>query len=643
MEFKKDWNYRVLVVDDQREIHQDFEEMLTPGATGASTDDLADAFASEVDESFLPKFELLHARSGAEAHEKIKTAIQTDNPIAVAYIDIRMPPGIDGIETTRRIRAIDENIEIVLMTAYTDKSLSEIVREMDLLHKLLYIRKPFAREEIQQITLALAEKWNVESELGDKRRQLEISNQRLEAVLDSTGDAIAMFDVTGHLQFANRGYEEMFELKTDILKKMSPESLGEHIKGYFQEPECFEETETLLLAQPEKVFEEVAEVRRPERKMLYRFAAPVHDIEQNIIGRITVFRDISKEIEISQMKVEVSRLRTELEMKYAFDKIIGKSEAMKAVYALMQQAIESNITVLIQGESGTGKELVARAIHFNSPRKSGPFIDVNCAAIPESLIESELFGHERGAFTGATAQRIGKFESANGGTIFLDEIADMQPLVQAKLLRVLQEREIQRVGGTGNIPINVRVIAATNKDLEAAVKTGQFREDLFYRIAGFPIPIPPLKERREDIPLLGHHFLQEYAEAADKPISGFSTGALQLLMSYDWPGNVRELENTIERAVLLETSDVLQVGNPALSDLHSAGKGYILDSDADSMPAHPSTSTEILSLEEIEKQALVHALEVTDNNITKAAQALGINRVTIHRKLRKYNMLDKKS
>ena len=415
MEFKKDWNYRVLVVDDQREIHQDFEEMLTPGFTETSTDDLAEAFVSEVDESFLPKFELLHARSGSEAYDIVKTTIETDDPIAVAYIDIRMPPGMDGIETTRRIRAIDENIEVVLMSAYTDKSLGEIVHEMDLLHKLLYIRKPFAREEIQQITLALAEKWNVESELGDKRRQLEISNQRLKSVLDSTGDAIAMFDVTGHLQFANRGYEEMFELTTEALKPMSPEGLSKHIKQYFQEPGRFEETETLLLAHPEKVLEEVVEVRRsetlgtePERKMLYRFTAPVHDIEQEIIGRIIVFRDISKEIEISQMKVEVSRLRTELEMKYAFDKIVGKSEAMKAVYALMQQAIESNITVLIQGDSGTGKELVARAIHFNSPRKAGPFVDVNCAAIPESLIESELFGHERGAFTGATVQRIGK-------------------------------------------------------------------------------------------------------------------------------------------------------------------------------------------------------------------------------------------
>ena len=642
MEFKQDWNYRVLVVDDQREIHQDFEEMLTPGLTGSSTDDLAEAFAPEVDESFLPKFQLLHARGGSEAYDIVKAAIEADDPIAVAYIDIRMPPGMDGIETTRRIRTVDTNIEIVLMSAYTDKSLSDIVREMELLHKLLYIRKPFAREEIQQITLSLAEKWNVESELGDKHRQLEVSNQRLEAVLDSTGDAIAMLDVMGCLQFANRGYEEMFELTTDALKQMSPEKLGEHTKQYFQEPERFEETETLLLADPEKVFEEVAEVRRPERKMLYRFTAPVHDIQQNVIGRIIVFRDISKEIEINQIKVEVSRLRTELEMKYAFDRIVGKSKEMRAVYALMQQAIESNITVLIQGESGTGKELVARAIHFNSPRKAGPFVDVNCAAIPEPLIESELFGHERGAFTGATVQRIGKFESADGGTIFLDEIADMQPLVQAKLLRVLQEREIQRVGGTGNIPINVRVITATNKDLEAAVKAGEFREDLFYRIAGFPIPIPALKKRREDIPLLGHHFLEEYTKAADKSISGFSTGALQLLMSHDWPGNVRELENTIERAVLLETSDVLQVGNPALSGLYPTSKGDTPDGGSESLPSHPSTSTEILSLEEIEKQALVHALEVTDNNITKAAQALGTSRVTIHRKLKKYKLLDKR-
>ena len=644
MEFKKDWNYRVLIVDDQEEIHQDFEEMLTPGLAEASTDDLAEAFASEVDESFLPDFELLHARSGAEAYETIKRGLETVHPIAAAYIDIRMPPGMDGIETTRRIRKIDRNIEIVLMTAYTDKSLSEIVREMDLLHKLLYIRKPFAREEIQQITLSLAEKWNVESELAEKRRQLAISNQRLETVLDSTGDAIAMFDVTGHLLFANRWYEDMFELTTRELEQISPDERRRHIKRYFQEPDHFEETEVSFFADPEKVFEEIAEVRRPQRKMLYRFTVPVHDPEQKVIGRIIVFRDISKEIEISQMKAEVSRLRAELEIKCSFDKIIGKSQKMQAVYALMQQVIESNITVLIQGTSGTGKELVAKAIHFNSPQKTGPFVAVNCAAIPETLIESELFGHERGAFTGATMQRIGKFESANGGTIFLDEIADMQPLLQAKLLRVLQEREIQRVGGTANIPIDVRVIAATNKDLEAAVKVGEFREDLFYRIAAFPIPIPPLKERREDIPLLAEHFLKQHTEDADKSISGISTGVVQLLMSYDWPGNVRELENTVERAILLETSDVLQSGNPAFSGLHSAHKQLFHLPAFQSTGAPPivPTATEILPLEEVEKQALIHALEVTDNNITKAAEALGINRVTIHRKLKKYHLLERK-
>ena len=643
MEFKKDWNYRVLVVDDQQEIHQDFEEMLTPSLTEASTDDLAEAFASEVDESFLPEFKLLHARSGAEAYKTIRTAIETDNPIAVAYIDIRMPPGMDGIETTRRIREIDENIEIVIMTAYTDKSLGEVVREMELLHKLLYIRKPFAREEIQQITLSLAEKWNVESELAEKRRQLEISNQRLEAVLDSTGDAIAMFDVAGHLLFANRGYEDMFELTTGALKQMSPGKLREHIKRYFQEPAHFEETETSFFAHPEKVFEEIAEVCRPTRKMLYRFTAPVHDTEQKVIGRIIVFRDISKEIEISRMKVEVSRLRAELEMKYSFDQIVGKSTKMRAVYALMQQAIESNITVLIQGESGTGKELVAKAIHFNSPRKTGPFVAVNCAAIPEPLIESELFGHECGAFTGATMQRIGKFENANGGTIFLDEIADMQPLLQAKLLRVLQEREIQRVGSTGNISIDVRVLAATNKNLEAAMKASEFREDLFYRIAAFPILIPPLRDRREDIPFLAEHFLKKHAEDADKSISGISTGALQLLMSHDWPGNVRELENTIERAVLLEESSVLQGSNPALSGLPSL-KSPLLHTPAlhsEPAPFPASAPTEILPLEEVEKQALIHALEVTDHNITKAAEALGVNRVTIHRKLKKYQLLER--
>ena len=642
MEFKNDWNNRILIVDDQEEIHEDFEEMLTPGLTRASTDDLAKAFVPEVDESFLPEFELLHASSGEQAYEMVKGAIKADQPMAVAYIDVRMPPGMDGIETTRLIREIDKNIEIVIMTAYTDKSLSEIVRDMELLHKLLYIRKPFAREEIQQITLSLAEKWNNERELAENRRQLSISYQRLEAVLDSTGDAIAMFDVTGHLLFANQWYEKMFGLTEGELKKMSPDELRTHVKRYFREPELFEETSVSYFANPEKVFEEVTEVSLPRYKMLYRFTAPVRDGEQNTIGRIIVYRDVSKEIEVNQMKAEVFRLRAELETKYSFDQIVGKSQKMQEVYVLMQQAIEGNITVLIQGESGTGKELVVKSIHFNSTRKKQPFVPVNCAAIPETLVESELFGHERGAFTGATMKKIGKFESANGGTIFLDEIAEMQPYLQTKLLRVLQEREIQRVGGTVNIPIDVRVIVATNKDLEAAMKTGEFREDLFYRIAAFPILIPPLRERREDISLLAEHFLKKHAESAGKPIEGISTEALQLLIGYDWPGNVRELENTIERAVLLETSGVLRANNLP-PQVRSLREQFYMSTSQDEKTSRPAPSpTEILSLEEVEKQALAKALEATDNNITQAAQALGINRTTIHRKLKKYDLLEKK-
>ena len=621
-----------MIVDDQEEIHQDFKEMLTPSLMKSSSDDLAKAFDADIDLSFLPEFELLHAQNGKEAYEKIKEAIEENNPIAVAYIDIRMPPGMDGIETTRRIREIDKDIEIVIITAYTDKPLSEIVHDMELLNKLLYIRKPFAREEIQQITLSLVEKWNIEKELAEKNQQLALNKQRLECVLDSTGDGIAMFDATRHILFANRWYRKMFGLTDQELKEMSADKLRQHIKQFFQEPALFEAVEKSLFDNPGKVFEEIAEMKLPERKMLYRFTAPVHDDKGNIIGRIIVYRDVSKELEIEQMKTEVLRLRAELETKYSFDKIIGKSSKMREMYALMQRAIESDITVLIQGESGTGKELVAKAIHFNSERKTGPFIPVNCAAIPETLIESELFGHERGAFTGATMRRMGKFEQADGGTILLDEIGEMHPSIQAKLLRVLQEREIQRIGGTGNIPINVRVMTSTNKDLQAAMKAGEFREDLFYRIAVFPIVIPPLRERREDIPLLAEHFLKHAKERNNKPITGISTGALQLLMGYDWPGNVRELENVIERVALFEESNVIQASSLP-PEIRSVDKRFHI-------PTSQGEDSEesILPLEEVEKQAITHALKVTGNNIQQTAEALGIDRVTVYRKIKKYDL-----
>ena len=623
-------NNRVLVVDDQHEIHDDFEEMLRPTyAQPATADDLAAAFVDQEETPFLPEFELLHASTGEEACSLIRAGREANRPIAVAYVDIRMPPGIDGIETIRRVRTFDRDVEIVIMTAYTDKSLPEIVHDMELLHKLLYIRKPFVHEEIQQITLSLVGKWNGERELAAKQRQLGASHRRLEAVLDATGDAMAMLDRAGRLVFANQAYEKLLDLPEAELRSIAPRELQARFRERFREPDL-REVEGGFLLDDSNVVETTGAGQVPEQRLFYRSTAVVRDGDGEEIGSLAVYRDVSKEIEAERMKAEVLRLRTALETTFSFAGMVGGSPGMRAVYALVQQAAEGDITVLVRGESGTGKELVARSFHRHGLRKERPFVAVDCAAIPETLIESELFGHERGAFTGATTRRIGAFERADGGTILLDEIGDMPYPQQAKLLRVLQEREIRRIGGGAPIPVDIRVITASNKDLERAVEAGEFREDLFYRIAAFPITIPPLRERREDIPLLARHFLEKHAARAGKEIGGIAAAAMRLLLQYDWPGNVRELENAIERAVLLETGTVLQAGSlpPRLSPIIAAAGGR----------APAPASAAVLTLAEVERQALVHALEVADGNVAQAARSLGIGRATMHRKLKKYEL-----
>ena len=640
MESKEHWNYRVLIVDDEDGIHRDFKDMLNPNRRQALTDELAETLLGEVSENktfFLPNFELLHAASGEEAYDIIHAGRASNCPIAVAYIDVRMPPGIDGVEAIRRIRQIEKDIELVIMTAYTDKPLPEIVRDMELLNKLLYIRKPFAPEEVQQITLSLVEKWNVEHELAKKQQQiianhqnLEISHQRLITVLDAAADATGMFDDEGHLLFANQYYKQLFDLTEDQLRQMSPDELKARIKARVRKPELLQPGNAALSENLENVVEEIGDVSESEPRIFYRSITPVRNNQGDSAGNVVSYHDMSKEVEIQQVKTEVLQLRAQLETIHSFSEIIGESQIMQKMFALMQRAAESDITVHISGESGTGKELVARAIHFNSPRKAGPFVTVNCAAIPETLIESELFGHERGAFTGATTKRIGKFEHAHRGTIFFDEIGELQWGLQAKLLRVLQDRQIQRVGGTANIPIDIRVLTATNQNLEDAVEAGTFRKDLYYRITTFPIEVPPLRDRREDIPLLANHFLKKFAGSAMKSIEVISADALRLLTHYDYPGNVRELENIIERAVLLETTELLQPSN--------------LPRQISSMiPSHPTLFspdlTKILPFEEVERQTLSHALKVMDNNVTQAAQALKMARSTLYRKLKLYELI----
>ena len=415
MDFKEYANMRVLIVDDQKEIHDDFAEMLKPQLSEAWADELAAAFVTEEEQSFLPVFELLHARSGEEACDIVRVAKERTRPIAVAYIDIRMPPGVDGIETIHRVREVDRDAEIVIMTAYTDRSLPEIIQNVEPLHKVLYIRKPFAREEIQQMTLSLVGKWNVEQELAEKRQQLGISHKRLEAVLDTTGEAMGMYDLTGRLVFANRRYEKLSDLRESELKDLSPDALAAQFQERFREPALHDVEGRFVFKDGGDLVEESAVGTVPEHRLFYRSTAPVHDGQGDLMGSLYVYRDVSKEVEAERMKAEVLRLRTELEMTYSFDGMVGDSPPMQQVYALMRQAAESDITVLIRGESGTGKELVAKSLHSNNPRKDGAFLAINCAAIPEALMESELFGHERGLSPGRQGRESAPSSAPRGG------------------------------------------------------------------------------------------------------------------------------------------------------------------------------------------------------------------------------------
>ena len=618
------WNYRILVVDDEPEIHRDFDEILTMSASGAS-DAFASAFGGEPAADFLPPFELSHANDGDEALRLIQEARDAGAPFALAFIDIRMLPGIDGVETMSRGRRIDRDLEVVIMTAYTDKELAEIAGATDEVSKLLYVRKPFIREVIQQMALSLSAKWNVE-------REMVAGRNRLGAVLEATGDGMCLWDMEGRVSHTNAQYRRMFGLPDIDLTGLSFDELHSAMMGTMRESGDFVDGERALIAGEEDAPESILEALAPEERMLYRSAVPVHGADGRLIGRLIAYRDVSTDLAVEQLQAEVMRAREEFGEAHGFDSLVGRSEAMRALYTEIRQAASGNISVLLLGESGVGKEMVAKALHAASPRKSGPFVAVNCAAIPESLIESERFGHEKGSFTGATSRRIGRFEQAHRGTIFLDEVGEMDPGSQTKLLRVLQEREIQRVGGTANISVDVRVVAATNADIDANVRDGRFREDLFYRIAGFTIGIPPLRERGEDIALIARHYLARFASEGSRPAQDISAKALQLLLTYNWPGNVRELVNVMERAVLVEESASLQPASlpPALLDYYA--------SRAPSPTRAVDVSEEVETLDELEKRAVAHAMRVTNGNIRQASRLLGIDRTTLYRKLKKHDL-----
>ncbi len=339
-------------------------------------------------------------------------------------------------------------------------------------------------------------------------------------------------------------------------------------------------------------------------------------------------------VNLRALREKVRELQDTLETNVRYDNIVSNSGAMQHVLKMVERASRSDITVLIEGESGTGKELIARAIHFNGIRKNAPFIIINCAAIPRDLLESELFGHERGAFTGAVERKIGKFEAADTGTIFLDEIGEMEAALQAKLLRVIQERQFERVGGVDTIRTDVRIISATNRNLREMSVGKLFREDLYYRLSTFPILIPPLRERAIEIPLLAEHFLNLFAEREGKAPMRIAPDAFDLLKSYEWPGNVRELQSVIERSVLLADSDAITLDDLPFS-LHSPG---LVRPSAQDGELLFRTRDDILPLERVKEIALRRALVLCDGNLSETARMLDIGRTTMYDLVKKYGV-----
>lgn len=437
--------------------------------------------------------------------------------------------------------------------------------------------------------------------------------QHLEAIFNSVSDGIFALGMRFQVTRANRaalritGYQE-----EEVVGRPCSELLAGNLQGQ----DCLL---TQALEKAEDIHDErmVISTKSGERKSIFLSTTPLRDQLGGKAGVVVVFRDVT----------ELEALREEVQGRYRFHNLIGKSRKMQDLYRLIEQAAGSDTTVVLEGESGTGKELVARAMHYNSPRAGAPFVPVHCSALAEGILESELFGHVRGAFTGATTDKKGRFEAAHGGTLFLDEAGEISPLIQLKLLRVIQERVIERVGSSTPVKVDVRIVAATHRNLRELVKKGEFREDLYYRLRVVVITLPPLRERREDIPLLVNHFVEKFRERTGKPITGCEESVLRLFMTYPWPGNVRELENTIERAFVLARGRSITLEDLPPEVLEGEA-GAAAQSRRDLRSAEP----------EGEREIILQALAEAGWNKARGARRLGLARNTLYAKMDKYNI-----
>jgi PAS domain S-box-containing protein len=432
-------------------------------------------------------------------------------------------------------------------------------------------------------------------------------------ILDAMSDGVIVTNAERKIVFIN-------EAARVLLGYGEGEALDQRCRHVTQSSECDYSCPMTQAIQQNRDLEGISMFYRTRAGQLLQCQTRVlllRDGEGKVVGGVEIFTDTT----------QVSRLQELAEERFSFASIIGKNAAMQEVFDLIRMVAETDSTVLVTGESGTGKELVASAIHFNSLRKNRAFVKVNCAALNEGVLESELFGHVRGAFTGAVADKMGRFEMAHGGTLFLDEIGEIPPSTQVKLLRVLQEGEMERVGSSRTLKVDVRVVAATNRDLEAALKSGQFRQDLYYRLNVFRIRLPSLRERREDIPLLVDHFLRKIAaKMPQKRLETIEEEALLRLMEYDYPGNVRELENLLEHAAIRCRDGVLRARDLPLPERVPA-------------PEAPAPLYQIRSpLETVERDLILKMLEANGWRISRTAERLGISRVTLWRKMREYGI-----
>jgi PAS domain S-box-containing protein len=561
-------NARILVIDDEEGIRFTFNKFLS---------------------------DKNHEVFTAENFDEALTII-SETDFDVIFADVILE-GKTGIDILREIRERNMNCPVVMITGYPNiKTASEAVR----LGAFDYIPKPVRKETLLHVTnMALQYK-----RLVDEK---ETYRSNLETIFRNINDAIIMVDKKLSLLELNESTQNICGFTRDTIGK-SFRYLPKQCQGKCLEPLI----ETIDKKQAFEVVRLECQSKNRSGQVVNLTTSPLMDSQGILYGVLVVVRD----------ETRLTNLVRDLKERQQYHNIVGKSEKIQNIYSLIELLSDVSTTVLITGESGTGKELVADAIHYRGNRTNKPMVKVNCSALSENLLESELFGHVKGAFTGAINDKTGRFQKADGGTIFLDEIGDISPRIQVRLLRVLQETEFERVGDSTPIRVDIRVITATNQDLFKKVKLGKFREDLYYRLKVMEIFLPPLRERQEDIPLLVDHFLKKFNKKFNKAIVAISDNIQKMFMNYPWTGNIRELEHTLEHAFILchQSSIGIEHLPPNFKSYKGNGISFPEDSKSD------------------EPDALLSALKKTDWNKSKAARLLGISRRTIYRKIKEYNI-----